>query len=436
MTASGSRPPRTVRHGVSSAPGLPLGQARRRTPRRRAPTPTGSSTSRSARRSTRRPTSSRTRCGRRPTRPATRTTIGLEATRQAAHRLAGPPPRRDRARPRRRAAGDRLQGAHRLDGAPPRARSGDLIGYPALAYPTYEVGAALAGADSAGHRLAHRRSAPHAAPAVAQQPGQPDRPGAAARPPPQGRRLVPRARHGAGLRRVLHRVRVATARRAAAVGPRPAGQRRLARRHPRRPLALQAVQPRGLPLRLRRRRPRRWSASCSPSARTSASRCPARSSARWSPPSTTTRTSTSSARRTPPGARVLQEALEGAGFRIDHSEASLYLWATRGRGLLARPSAALAERGILVAPGAFYGAAGRQHVRVAFTATDERVAAARPAHRLTWDQARAVSRRRRRARGRGARGSPGRRVSDDGTPVVAATRRPSASRRARSGRRR
>ncbi len=32
---------------------------------------------------------------------------------------------------------------------------------------------------------------------------------------------------------------------------------------------------------------------------------------------------------------VLRRALEGAGFRIDHSEASLYLWATRGRGLLA-----------------------------------------------------------------------------------------------------
>ena len=36
----------------------------------------------------------------------------------------------------------------------------------------------------------------------------------------------------------------------------------------------------------------------------------------------------------------------------------------------------LADRGILVAPGEFYGAAGRQHVRVAFTATDERVDAA------------------------------------------------------------
>ena len=40
-------------------------------------------------------------------------TIGRVETRQAARRLAGAPPRRDRARPRRRAAGDRLQGADR-----------------------------------------------------------------------------------------------------------------------------------------------------------------------------------------------------------------------------------------------------------------------------------------------------------------------------------
>ncbi|HET9900869.1 MAG TPA: succinyldiaminopimelate transaminase, partial [Actinomycetes bacterium] len=36
----------------------------------------------------------------------------------------------------------------------------------------------------------------------------------------------------------------------------------------------------------------------------------------------------------------------------------------------------LAERGILAAPGEFYGSAGSQHVRIALTATDERVAAA------------------------------------------------------------
>ena len=72
---------------------------------------------------------------------------------------------------------------------------------------------------------------------------------------------------------------------------------------------------------------------------------------------------------------TLRAALEGAGFRIDHSEASLYLWATRDEDCWATV-AALAERGILVAPGAFYGPQGSRHVRVAFTATDERVAAA------------------------------------------------------------
>lgn len=68
----------------------------------------------------------------------------------------------------------------------------------------------------------------------------------------------------------------------------------------------------------------------------------------------------------------LRSALEGAGFTIDHSEAALYLWSTRGESCWDTVGA-LAERGILVAPGDFYGPAGAQHVRVAFTATDERV---------------------------------------------------------------
>ena len=72
---------------------------------------------------------------------------------------------------------------------------------------------------------------------------------------------------------------------------------------------------------------------------------------------------------------VLRDALTGAGFRIDHSEASLYLWATRDEACWETVSW-LAERGILVAPGEFYGPAGGKHVRVALTATDERVAAA------------------------------------------------------------
>ena len=72
---------------------------------------------------------------------------------------------------------------------------------------------------------------------------------------------------------------------------------------------------------------------------------------------------------------TLREALHKSGFTIDHSEASLYLWASRNEPAWSTV-AALAELGILVAPGDFYGPQGSRHVRVAFTATDERVDAA------------------------------------------------------------
>lgn len=71
----------------------------------------------------------------------------------------------------------------------------------------------------------------------------------------------------------------------------------------------------------------------------------------------------------------LQEAFEGAGFTVSSSEAGLYLWLTRDEPSFDSVEW-LAERGILVAPGSFYGPAGAKHIRVAFTATDERVAAA------------------------------------------------------------
>jgi succinyldiaminopimelate transaminase len=77
------------------------------------------------------------------------------------------------------------------------------------------------------------------------------------------------------------------------------------------------------------------------------------------------------------GARrdALRAALIGAGFEISHSEAGLYLWSTRGEDSWATVDW-LASRGILAAPGAFYGPAGGNHVRIARTATDERVEAA------------------------------------------------------------
>ncbi|TPG36130.1 succinyldiaminopimelate transaminase [Mycolicibacterium hodleri] len=72
---------------------------------------------------------------------------------------------------------------------------------------------------------------------------------------------------------------------------------------------------------------------------------------------------------------VLLAAVLGAGFTVDHSEAGLYLWATRGEPCR-DTVASLAERGILVAPGEFYGPRGGRYVRMALTATDERIDAA------------------------------------------------------------
>jgi succinyldiaminopimelate transaminase len=71
----------------------------------------------------------------------------------------------------------------------------------------------------------------------------------------------------------------------------------------------------------------------------------------------------------------LRDTLARAGFRIDASEAGLYLWATRDEDAWSSVGW-LAQRGVLVAPGTFYGAGGSRHVRAALTATDERVAAA------------------------------------------------------------
>jgi succinyldiaminopimelate transaminase len=72
---------------------------------------------------------------------------------------------------------------------------------------------------------------------------------------------------------------------------------------------------------------------------------------------------------------VLLPAVLAAGFRVDHSEAGLYLWATRGESALETVEWC-AARGILVTPGGFYGEAGGKHVRIALTATDDQIAQA------------------------------------------------------------
>ena len=72
---------------------------------------------------------------------------------------------------------------------------------------------------------------------------------------------------------------------------------------------------------------------------------------------------------------LLAGALRDAGGEIHGSDAGLYLWTTF-REDCATSVRALAGLGILVAPGMFYGEAGGTFVRVALTATDERIAAA------------------------------------------------------------
>ncbi|WP_159806291.1 succinyldiaminopimelate transaminase [Cellulomonas citrea] len=70
--------------------------------------------------------------------------------------------------------------------------------------------------------------------------------------------------------------------------------------------------------------------------------------------------------------QVLRAAFEQAGYVVDGSAAGLYLW-VRPEGVQDCWATVrdLAQLGILVAPGEFYG--DSRHVRVALTATDERI---------------------------------------------------------------
>ncbi len=63
-------------------------------------------------------------------------------------------------------------------------------------------------------------------------------------------------------------------------------------------------------------------------------------------------------------------ALTEAGFSIDFSDAGLYLWATRNEDCW-KSVEWLARIGILATPGSFYG--DSTHIRIAMTATDEQI---------------------------------------------------------------
>ncbi|MGH3824398.1 MAG: succinyldiaminopimelate transaminase [Pseudonocardiaceae bacterium] len=72
---------------------------------------------------------------------------------------------------------------------------------------------------------------------------------------------------------------------------------------------------------------------------------------------------------------LLRPALEHAGLRVRRSDGGLFLWSTADEPCW-DTVARLAELGVLVAPGEFYGAAGARHVRVSLTADDRSIGAA------------------------------------------------------------
>lgn len=72
---------------------------------------------------------------------------------------------------------------------------------------------------------------------------------------------------------------------------------------------------------------------------------------------------------------MLKPAVEAAGFQVHASEAGLYLWITEGRDGW-ESMQRLAQLGILAGPGHFYGTHYPKHVRLSLTATDERIAEA------------------------------------------------------------
>ena len=70
---------------------------------------------------------------------------------------------------------------------------------------------------------------------------------------------------------------------------------------------------------------------------------------------------------------VLLEAVRAYGFRLAESQAGLYLWATLGEDCW-KTVDRMADLGIVVVPGTFYGEHSTQFVRFSITATDDKIA--------------------------------------------------------------
>ena len=69
---------------------------------------------------------------------------------------------------------------------------------------------------------------------------------------------------------------------------------------------------------------------------------------------------------------ILLAAVRGYGFELSDSQAGLYLWATLGEDCW-KTVDRMADLGIVVVPGTFYGEHSTQHVRFSLTATDAKI---------------------------------------------------------------
>jgi aspartate/methionine/tyrosine aminotransferase len=69
----------------------------------------------------------------------------------------------------------------------------------------------------------------------------------------------------------------------------------------------------------------------------------------------------------------LRRAFDAAGYQIDHSEGSLYLWVKTKHDDCWGEIDYLANLGIIAAPGVYYDESATDHIRVSVTATDEQI---------------------------------------------------------------
>ena len=69
---------------------------------------------------------------------------------------------------------------------------------------------------------------------------------------------------------------------------------------------------------------------------------------------------------------LLLPVLTELGFTVDFTEAGLYIWCTRNEDAW-ESVRWFSERGVIVTPGTFYGEESKEYIRIALTASDEKI---------------------------------------------------------------